>query len=56
MKTSILALLGLAAIFTGLVLNFIIPGISYFAWINLALGGALLIIAIILDFRRFQNP
>ena len=55
MKTSILALLGLAALSVGLVLNFVMPGIRYYAWIILALGAALLAVAFIFDFRRVQN-
>tara|TARA_B100000029_G_scaffold477266_1_gene522166 strand:+ start:88 stop:420 length:333 start_codon:yes stop_codon:yes gene_type:complete len=35
MKTSILALLGLAALSVGLVLNFVMPRIRYYAWIIL---------------------
>ena len=42
MKNSILALLGLAALSVGLVLNFLIPGIQYYSWIILALGTVLL--------------
>ena len=55
MKTSILALLGLVALSVGLVLNFVMPGIRYYAWIILALGAALLAVAFIFDFRRVQN-
>ena len=55
MKTSILALLRLAALSVGLVLNFVMPGIRYYAWIILALGAALLAVAFIFDFRRVQN-
>jgi len=55
MKTSVLALLGLAALSVGLVLNFVMPGIRYYAWIILALGAALLAVAFIFDFRRVQN-
>ena len=55
MKTSIFALLGLAALSVGLVLNFVMPGIRYYAWIILALGAALLAVAFIFDFRRVQN-
>ena len=55
MQTSILALLGLAALFVGLVLNFVMPGIRYYAWIILALGAALLAVAFIFDFRKVQN-
>ena len=55
MKTSILALLGLAALSVGLVLNFVMPGIRYYVWIILALGAALIAVAFIFDFRRVQN-
>ena len=55
MKTSIFALLGLAALSVGLVLNFVIPEIRYYVWIMLALGAALLAVAFIFDFRRVQN-
>ena len=49
MKTSIFALLGLAALSVGLVLNFVIPGIRYYVWIMLAHGAALLAVAFIFD-------
>ena len=55
MKTSIFALLGLAALSVGLVLNFVIPEIRYYVWIMLALGAALLAVAFIFDFIRVQN-
>ena len=55
MKTSIFALLGLAALSVGLVLNFVIPEIRYYVWIMLALGAALLAVAFIFDFKRVQN-
>ena len=55
MKTSILALLRLAALSVGLVLNFVMPGIRYYVWIILALGAALLAVAFIFDFKKVQN-
>ena len=55
MKNSILALLGLAALSVGLVLNFLIPGIQYYSWIILALGTVLLAFAFIFDFRRVEK-
>ena len=55
MKTSILSLLGLGALSAGLVFNFVMPGIRYYAWIILALGATLLTVAFIFDFRRVQN-
>ena len=55
MQTTILALLGLAALFVGLVLNFVMPGIRYYAWIILTLGAALLAVAFIFDFRKVKN-
>ena len=44
MKTSIFALLGLAALSVGLVLNFVMPRIRYYAWI------------ILFYFSRVQHP
>lgn len=55
LQTAFLALLGLATLFVGLVLNFVMPGIRYYAWIILALGAALLALAFIFDFRRVRN-
>ena len=51
-QTKFLALLGIAALFLGMVLNFIIPLIRYYAWIILALGVALIAVALIFNFKR----
>ena len=55
MRTSILALMGLATLFVGMVLNFVMPGIRYYAWVILALGAALVSVAFIFDFRRVRQ-
>ena len=55
MQTRFLALLGVAAIFAGMVLNFVMPGIRYYAWVILALGAALVAVAFIFDFRRVRQ-
>ena len=55
MQTAIIALLGLASLFIGWLLMFILPGIRYFAWGILALGAALMAIAFVIDFRRVRG-
>ena len=55
MQTRFLALLGVVAIFAGMVLNFVMPGIRYYAWVILALGAALVAVAFIFDFRRVRQ-
>ena len=54
-QTRFLALLGVLAIFVGMVLSFVIPGIRYYAWIILALGAALVAVAFIFDFKRVRQ-
>ena len=54
-QTTVIALLGIATLFVGLVLNFVMPGIRFYAWIILALGAALVALAFVFDFRRVQN-
>jgi hypothetical protein len=51
MRTALLALTGLAALFVGFVLRLIMPGLRYYAWGILALGFMLLVIVVIFDFR-----
>ena len=55
MQTAIVALLGLGSLFVGWLLMFILPGIRYFAWAILALGAALIAIALVIDFRRVRG-
>ncbi len=55
MQTAIIALLGLASLFTAWLFMFILPGIRYFAWGILALGAALIAVAIIIDFKRVRG-
>ena len=51
MRTAILALSGLVALFVGFIFRLIMPGLRYYAWGILALGVAILAVAVILDFR-----
>ena len=55
MRNTILALLGLASLFIGFILNIIMPGLRYYAWGILALGGVLLILAVILDYKAVRG-
>ena len=55
MQTAILALLGLASLFLGFVFRLILPGLRYYAWGILAIGAALLAVAVVLDFRRVRE-
>jgi len=55
MHTAVVALLGLASLFMGWILMFILPGIRPFAWGILALGIALIAIAFVIDFRRVKG-
>jgi ABC-type uncharacterized transport system involved in gliding motility auxiliary subunit len=51
MRTAILALSGFAALLVGFIFRLIMPGLRYYAWGILALGVAILAVAVILDFR-----
>jgi len=55
MQTAVVALLGLASLFMGWILMFILPGIRTFAWGILAPGVALIAIAFVIDFRRVRG-
>lgn len=55
METAILSLLGVASLFIGLILRFILPGIRYYAWSILALGVTLIAVAFVIDFRRVRG-
>jgi ABC-type uncharacterized transport system involved in gliding motility auxiliary subunit len=52
MGTAVLALLGLACLFVGWMLNFILPGARISAWSILALGAALMAAAVMIDRRQ----
>ena len=55
MQTKLLAILGLTSQFAGFMFGLIIPGLRYFAWGILALGSALLAVAVVLDFKLFRG-
>jgi hypothetical protein len=55
MRTTILALSGLATLLVGFILRLILPGLRYYAWGILALGVAVLAVAVILDFRTVRG-
>ena len=50
-----LAGVGLATLFVAWVLGFVMPGIRVFTWLILALGAALVGVAVVLDFRRVKR-
>ena len=52
MQTGLIALLGLASLFTGWILTFILPQLRVVSWGILAVGAMLIIIAFVLDYRR----
>lgn len=51
MPAGILALAGLAALIAGWLLGIILPGAGMFVWGLLAVGGALLVAALVIEFR-----
>ncbi len=55
MQTAPIALLGMASLFIGWILMFILPGIRPTAWAVLALGGILIAVAVLIDFRRVKH-
>lgn len=55
MQTLVLAILGLASQFAGFIFGLIMPGLRYYAWGILALGSALLAVAVVLDFKRVRG-
>jgi ABC-type uncharacterized transport system len=52
MPAGLLALAGLASLTAGWLLNVILPGGRIFTWVLLAMGGSLLVAALVIDFRR----
>lgn len=52
MQPAIMALLGLASVFVGWILVFILPGVRVLAWALLGFGAALIGTGFVLDFRR----
>ena len=55
MQIRFIALLGLAIIFSAIVLNFVMPGIRYYVWVVLALGAFLVVGAFVLDLSRVKQ-
>ncbi len=55
MQTAFLALLGMASLLLGMILMFILPSIRPLAWGALAVGGLLITVAAVLDFRRIKS-
>jgi len=55
MRTSAMALMGLASLLLGWVLMFVLPSSRLFAWVILAVGAALLGVATVVDFRRLRG-
>lgn len=55
MQIALLAVLGLASLFIGLILMLILPGIKAYSWMILALGVVLLLAAFIIEFRRVRG-
>ncbi|MEE4167030.1 MAG: GldG family protein, partial [Desulfocapsaceae bacterium] len=55
MHSKLLAILGLTAQFAGFIFGLIIPGLRYYAWGILALGSAMLAVAVVLDFKRVKG-
>lgn len=51
MRAAVLALSGLATLFLGFILRLIMPGLRFYSWGILALGVAILVVAVALDFR-----
>jgi ABC-type uncharacterized transport system involved in gliding motility auxiliary subunit len=50
--SGVVAVMGLIALVVGLVVTLTLPSIRFAAWLILALGAVLLVIALILDYRR----
>jgi len=55
MQTALIAVLGLASLFIGLILMLILPGIKAYSWMILALGVVLLVASFIIEFRRVRG-
>lgn len=52
MPTGLMALLGLASLFIGWILTFILPQLLVVSWGILAIGAVLIITALVIDYRR----
>jgi hypothetical protein len=52
MQTGLIAILGLASLFIGWILTVILPQLGAVSWGIIAAGAALIIVALILDYRR----
>ena len=55
MQTAVLALVGLASLFAGLLLRLLLPGLGAASWAILGVGTAVLALAAIVDFRRVRG-
>lgn len=55
MPMTTLALLGLASLLIGWMLMFILPGAGAYAWAVIALGAAIMAVAVAVDFRRVRS-
>ncbi len=53
MPTGLMALLGLAGLFIGWILTFILPQLLIVSWGIITIGAVLIIAALVLDYRRF---
>lgn len=53
MPTGLMALLGLAGLFIGWILTFILPQLLVVSWGIITIGAVLIIAALVLDYRRF---
>ena len=52
MQTGLIAILGLASLFIGWILTFILPQLRVVSWGILAVGAVLIIAALVIDYRR----
>jgi ABC-type uncharacterized transport system involved in gliding motility auxiliary subunit len=55
MQTAVLALVGVASLFAGLLLRLLLPGLGAASWAILGVGTAVLALAAIVDFRRVRG-
>jgi len=55
MQTAVLALVGAASLFAGLLLRLLLPGLGAASWAILGVGTAVLLVAAIADFRRVRG-
>ncbi len=55
MRTTVMALLGLACLVVGCLLGLLLPGAAAAVWVILAIGAALIAVALALDFARVKS-